>query len=248
MSSSAGNFASVPTVLPIEASQLRIKRADRLLLSVDQFSVTGGCTAIIGPNGAGKSLLIKTLAGLQTADSGAVLWAGLAPQRVDRRRVGLLLQRPVLLRRSALANIVYALRAAGVQAAQAKEQAVAALTQAGLDALAASPAKVLSGGEQQRLALARALALSPEVLFLDEPTASVDPVSTQSIEQMLRTATESGCTTVLVSHDLGQVRRLAQHVILMVKGGIVEHSPVGRFFDQPESAEGRAYLAGDLLL
>ncbi len=240
--------ATSTTVLPISASKLRIERADRLLLGIDELSVTGDCTAIIGPNGAGKSLLIKTLAGLQAADSGEVRWAGAAPQHTDRRRVGLLLQRPVLLRRSALANITYALRAAGVQASQAKEQAMAALTTAGLEALAASPAKVLSGGEQQRLALARALALSPEVLFLDEPTASVDPISTQSIELMLKSATEHGCTTVLVSHDLGQVRRLAQHVILMVKGGIVERSPVGRFFEQPQSAEGRAYLAGDLLL
>ncbi|MEE9335532.1 MAG: ATP-binding cassette domain-containing protein [Granulosicoccaceae bacterium] len=236
------------TTLPIDASQLRIKRANRLLLCIDKLSITGECTAIIGPNGAGKSLLIKTLAGLQEADSGAVMWAGAAPRHVDRRRVGLLLQRPVLLRRSAVANVIYALRAAGVQASQAKEQAIAALSEAGLGALAASPAKVLSGGEQQRLALARALALSPEVLFLDEPTASVDPISTQSIELMLKSATNNGCTTVLVSHDLGQVRRLAQHVILMVKGGIVEHSPVVRFFDQPESAQGRAYLAGDLLL
>ena len=241
-------MSSEPTVLPIEASQLRIKRSDRLLLAIDELSVTGDCTAIIGPNGAGKSLLIKTLAGLQATDSGKVLWAGAAPRHVDRRRVGLLLQRPVLLRRSALANITFALRAAGVQASQAKEQAMAVLTQAGLETLAASPAKVLSGGEQQRLALARALALSPEVLFLDEPTASVDPISTQSIEQMIKSATDNGCTTVLVSHDLGQVRRVAQHVILMVKGGIVEHSPVGQFFEQPQSAEGRSYLAGDLLL
>jgi len=236
------------TVLPIEAKKIRIERANRLLLGVNELSVAGQCTAIIGPNGAGKSLLIKTLAGLQEADSGDVLWAGAAPQFSDRRKVGLLLQRPGLLRRTALANIVYALRAAGVPASNAKVQAMAALTSAGLDTLAASPAKVLSGGEQQRLALARALALAPEILFLDEPTASVDPISTQSIELMLQSATQDGCTTVLVSHDLGQVRRLAQHVILMVKGGIVEHSPVGRFFEQPQSAEGQAYLAGDLLL
>ena len=242
------NKTSSSTVLPIAASQLRIERGERLLLGIDELSVSGECTAIIGPNGAGKSLLIKTLAGLQAADSGTVLWAGSQPRHVDRRRVGLLLQRPVLLRRSALANIVYALRAAGVPSGQAREQATSALSQAGLDALAASPAKVLSGGEQQRLALARALALFPEVLFLDEPTASVDPISTHAIELMLKSATSNGCTTVLVSHDLGQVRRLAQHVILMVKGGIVEHSPVSRFFDNPESAQGRAYLAGELLL
>ena len=244
MSSKAGSS----TMLPITASQLRIKRGERLLLGIDELSVSGECTAIIGPNGAGKSLLIKTLASLQAADSGTVLWAGSQPRQVDRRQVGLLLQRPVLLRRSALANIVYALRAAGVPSSRAREQAMSALDQAGLHALAASPAKVLSGGEQQRLALARALALSPEVLFLDEPTASVDPISTQSIELMLKSATSDGCTTVLVSHDLGQVRRLAQHVILMVKGGIVEHSPVSRFFDNPKSAQGRAYLAGELLL
>ncbi len=236
------------SVLPILASNLRIKRGERLLLNVDDLEVSGGCTAIIGPNGAGKSLLIKTLADLQQPDSGRVLWAGKSPEHNDRRRVGLLLQRPVLLRRTALANIIYAMRAAGVSAAHAREQATAALKRAGLEALATSPANVLSGGEQQRLALARALAMAPEVLFLDEPTASVDPISTQSNEQMLKTASTSGCTTVVVSHDLGQVRRLAQHVILMVKGGIVEHSPVSRFFESPASEQARAYLAGDLLL
>jgi tungstate transport system ATP-binding protein len=239
---------SSDSVLPILGSNLRIERADRVLLEVDKLDVTQGCTAVIGPNGAGKSLLIKTLAALQPLDAGQVLWAGVAPRHDARRRVGLLLQRPVLLRRSALANVIYALRAAGVSAEAARKEAMAALERAGLEALAASPANVLSGGEQQRLALARALALRPEVLFLDEPTASVDPISTQSIEQMLKEAADNGCTTMIVSHDLGQVRRLAQHVILMVKGGIVEHSPVDRFFDRPVSEQGRAYLAGDLLL
>lgn len=236
------------TVLPITASNLRIVRAERVLLQVDKLNVTGACTAVIGPNGAGKSLLIKTLAALQPLDAGTVMWAGVPPRLDARRQVGLLLQRPVLLRRSALANIIYALRAAGVPAKNAQKQALVALQRAGLEALAASPANVLSGGEQQRLALARALALQPEVLFLDEPTASVDPISTQSIEQMLKEALANGCTTMIVSHDLGQVRRLAQHVILMVKGGIVEHSPVDRFFERPSSEQGRAYLAGELLL
>jgi len=236
------------SVLPITATLLHMQRADRVLLNVSELSVDGGCTAIIGPNGSGKTLLIKALASIQPTDSGTVLWAGEKPQQKSRRQVGLLLQRPVLLRRSALANIVYALRSAGLPSKAAHERAIAALTQAGLSQLAGSPAKVLSGGEQQRLALARALALEPQVLFLDEPTASVDPISTQSIELMLKTATDNGCSTVLVSHDLGQVRRLASHVILMVKGGIVEHSPVQRFFEQPQSAQARAYLAGELLL
>lgn len=239
---------SSDTVLPISASNLRIVRADRVLLHVNKLDVTGACTAVIGPNGAGKSLLIKTLAALQPLDTGEVMWAGVAPRLDARRKVGLLLQRPVLLRRSALANIIYALRAAGVPSKKAQQQALTALKRAGLEALAASPANVLSGGEQQRLALARALALEPQVLFLDEPTASVDPNSTQSIEEMLKEASANGCTTMIVSHDLGQVRRLAQHVILMVKGGIVEHSPVERFFERPSSEQGRAYLAGELLL
>jgi tungstate transport system ATP-binding protein len=236
-------------VLPITASDLGIRRSNRDLLSVPSLSLGElGCSAIVGPNGAGKTLLVRTLAGLQSPDKGTVTWCRRAPDRQRQHRVGMLLQRPVLLRRSAAANIVYALQTIGISGEFAKQTAAQALQQAGLASLANTPARQLSGGEQQRLCLARALALEPAMLFLDEPTASVDPVSTLPIEQMLGNAISRGLRVVLVSHDLGQVRRLADEVLLMHAGRIVERSRSADFFTRPTTREGRAFIAGELLI
>lgn len=236
-------------VLPVEAESLRLQAGERVLLDIASLRLEGsGCTAIIGPNGAGKSLLIRVLAGLRTPQRGTITWHGTAPDRARQLQVGLLLQRPVLLRRSTRGNLVYALRAAGRSAAQALQQAEAALDQARLLQQANSPARRLSGGEQQRLALIRALLLQPSILFLDEPTASIDPVSTLPIEALLHQAVDEGVRVVIVSHDPGQVQRLANDVILMNHGRIVEHSNCEQFFSAPVSSEGQAYVAGKLLL
>lgn len=207
-----------------------------------------GCTAIVGPNGAGKSLLVRTLCNLQMPDSGAVSWAGHAPDVARRLRVGLLLQRPVLLRRSALANVVYALRISGMAKREAISTARSALHTAGLSALVDVSAQRLSGGEQQRLALVRALVLKPDMLFLDEATANVDPASTLVIEQQLFDAISTGLRVVLVTHDMGQVRRLADEVVLMHNGCVVEQSARQHFFEQSSNPLTRLWLAGELLL
>ncbi len=245
----AGKWRPASQVLPVSASRLIISRGARTLLSIDDIVFDGtGCTAIIGPNGSGKSLLVHTLAGLRPEDGATVRWQARRPDRMRRHRVGLLLQRPVLFRRSARANLEYALRAAGRSRIDARVRADAALSAAGLAGVGSVSALRLSGGEQQRLALARALCLEPELLFLDEPTASVDPVSTVPIEARLRQATTEGVLTVLVSHDLGQVRRLADEVILMHRGRIVERAPCEQFFATPATPEARAFIAGELLL
>lgn len=236
-------------VLPITATDIRITRDGRRLLDIDSLSLgTKGCTAIIGPNGAGKSLLIRALAGLQQTDAGLIRWGESAPTRDCQVQVGLLLQRPVLFARSVMANILYALAAAKVPNDEAKRRAQTALERGGLSTLSSTQAGVLSGGEQQRVALARALSLQPAILFLDEPTASVDPSTTLPIEEMLAAAMHDGTQLVLVSHDLGQVRRLADEVILLHHGRILERSEKNAFFERPNSPEGRAYLAGELLL
>ncbi len=247
------------TVLPIEGTALRITRSGRTVLNVPNVVVgASSCTAIIGPNGAGKSLLLRTLGGLLLPDSGQIRWGGKpAPnpsrsiatlQRSQRLAVGFVPQRPALLARTALQNLEYALKARGLNAAQGRANALAALEMAGLSAIVNTPAQRLSAGEQQRLALARALALEPAILLLDEPTASVDPVSTAPIEMMLKTASHSGCRIVIVSHDLNQVKRLADEVLLMNQGAVVEQQPVAPFFDAPKSDEARKWLAGELLV
>ncbi|MBX2838895.1 MAG: ATP-binding cassette domain-containing protein [Gammaproteobacteria bacterium] len=237
------------SVLPVTATDIQIIRKGRTLLQLDSIRFGDNpCVAIIGPNGAGKSLLIRCLAGLQEPDIGQVTWGRDPPDKARQLQVGLLLQRPVLLARSVLDNVLYALKAANIPREQAQARARAALDTAGLGKLVKAHAGVLSGGEQQRLALARALALRPQMLFLDEPTASIDPSSTLPIEQMLKEAISDGMKIVLVSHDLGQVRRLAEEVILLHHGRVLERGQAAEFFTHPRSAEAKAYLNGELLL
>jgi tungstate transport system ATP-binding protein len=155
-------------------------------------------------------------------------------------------QRPVMLRRSALANVVYALRLAGRSRREARRHAQAALDHGGLAALAERQARTLSGGEQQRLALARAWALEPEVLFLDEPTANLDPGATREIEAIIQSIHDSGTKIVLVTHNLGQAQRLGDEVLFLDRGRLVERASVERFFRQPATAEAAAFLQGEL--
>ena len=151
-------------------------------------------------------------------------------------------QRPVMLRRSALANVVYALKLAG----QPQSSALEALREVGLEHVAQRPARVLSGGEQQRLALARAWALHPEVLFLDEPTASLDPAATREIETIIKAFDAAGTKIVMATHNLGQAKRLADEVIYLHQGRVVERAPSEKFFSQPATAEAAAFIKGEL--
>ncbi|HEX5794508.1 MAG TPA: ATP-binding cassette domain-containing protein, partial [Geminicoccaceae bacterium] len=168
-----------PPILPLEAKGLVFEAGGRRLIDRLELSLRPGLRSVImGPNGAGKSLTLRLLHGLLAPSAGAVLWAGRPADRHTRRRQAMVFQRPVLLRRSALGNLRHALAARGVARSERAERAREALAAAGLAALARTPARRLSGGEQQRLALARALSLDPDVLVLDEPTASLDPAST----------------------------------------------------------------------
>jgi tungstate transport system ATP-binding protein len=154
-------------------------------------------------------------------------------------------QRPVMLRRSALANITYALALAEVQSSDREKLAREALRDVGLADKAERPARVLSGGEQQRLALARAWALHPEVLFLDEPTASLDPAATREIETVIKAFDASGTKIVMVTHNLGQARRLGDEVLFVHQGRVAELTPIDTFFSKPASAEAAAFIKGE---
>ena len=200
----------------------------------------GPSTIILGANGAGKSVLMRLMHGLLAPTQGKVTWKS----NDSRRHQAMVFQRPVMLRRSVLANVVYALHLAGV--ADAEPPAREALKEVGLAHLAHRPARVLSGGEQQRLALARAWALHPEVLFLDEPTASLDPSATREIEAVIRAFDAAGTKIVMATHNLGQARRLGDEVIFIHQGRLVERATVERFFKQPASAEAAAFIKGEL--
>jgi tungstate transport system ATP-binding protein len=200
----------------------------------------GPSTIILGANGAGKSVLMRLMHGLLAPTQGRISWNADTP----RPRQAMVFQRPVMLRRSALANVAYALKIARVE--NAARLALDALKEVGLAHLAHRPARVLSGGEQQRLALARAWALHPEVLFLDEPTASLDPSATREVEAIIRAFDASGTKIVMATHNLGQARRLGDEVLFIHQGRLVERAPVDRFFRQPASAEAAAFIKGEL--
>lgn len=237
------------TILPLEVSNLVYEAGGERLLHDVSFRLAAGTrTVVLGPNGAGKSLTLRLCHGLLAPTAGTVRWMGpgaLAAAPV-RERQAMVFQRPVLLRRSALANVTYALALRGVSRVERRERAMQALEETGLAPLAQRQARVLSAGEQQRLALARAWALRPEVLFLDEPTASLDPAATQAVERVIGAIHAAGTTVVMTTHDLGQARRLAQHVFFLHRGRLVESAPAERFFQLPATDEARAFLRGEL--
>jgi tungstate transport system ATP-binding protein len=234
-------------VRPVVACNVKFARRDRVLLDVEEFVAGGsGVTAMMGPNGAGKSLLLKCLANLAAPDSGMITWAGTAPDRARAARLGFVFQKPVLLRRSAQANVRHALRVTGTPGREATARAAQALGEAGLSHLAGMPARLLSGGEQQRLAIARAIALRPECLFLDEPTANLDPASVAKIEAMALAASRAGIKVLFVTHDAAQAHRISTDVVFMNAGRIVERTEAKRFFEMPQSSAAQAFLAGRL--
>ena len=213
---------------------------------IDRVSVEfteGPRTVILGPNGAGKSVLMRLCHGLFAPTSGSITWQGEAN---GRKRQAMVFQRPVMLRRSALANIVYGLKLAGVSPRERQLRARDVLEAVGLENVADRPARVLSGGEQQRLALARAWALGPEVLFLDEPTANLDPGSTREIESLIGQVRASGTKIIMTTHNLGQAKRLGDEILFLADGRLVERSLVSQFFQQPASAEAAAFIRGEL--
>ena len=244
MGDAAGAAASLP-LLPVVARGLVFEAGGkRLIDGIDLVLSAGAITVIMGPNGAGKSLLLRLLHGMIEPTAGTVRWGGEPPDDAVRRRQAMVFQRPVLLRRSVAANVEFVLNQRGPAG---KERCRELLRQVELEALASRPARLLSGGEQQRLVLVRALATEPEVLFLDEPTASLDPHSTAMIERIVRAMHERGTKIVFVTHDLGQARRLAQEVVFLHAGRVVEHAPAPEFFTRPASPQAQDYLAGRLV-
>jgi len=240
---------SAGQVLPLELRRLSLEASGRRLIdSIDLTVEEPGITVILGPNGAGKSLLLRLAHGLVAPTEGTILWGGRPMDDDIRRRQAMVFQKPVLLRRTSAANITYALGLRGVARSERDARARQALELAGLERHAFTPARVLSGGEQQRLCLARALSLGPEVLLLDEPTASLDPASTLAIERLLIGAKHRGIKVIVVTHDVGQARRLAQDVIFLHHGRLIEHQPAKGFFEQPESDMARDFMAGGLVL
>jgi len=219
--------------------------ASHILHDVSLAIPSGGPTVVIGPNGSGKTTLLRILSGLLVATRGCIAWG---TRDAVPERLAIVFQRPTMLRRSAAANLRYALRAAHIPRAAHAKRTAELLALVGLEAFGERPARRLSGGEQQRLALARALARDPTVLLLDEPTASLDPAATKSVEEVIRAVAARGIKVVMTTHDLGAARRLAADVVMLHRGRVLATGPSPVFFSTPPNADVATFLAGDLLL
>ncbi|MEZ5715992.1 MAG: ATP-binding cassette domain-containing protein [Paracoccaceae bacterium] len=245
LSPSADNGAAIPALVETRGLCFEVG-GKRLIDGIDATIAQGRCTVVMGANGTGKSLFLRLIHGLLTPTDGSVSWRGHPLDRAARAAQAMVFQRPVLLRRSVLANLRFALAARGIRGADCRAREAAALKEARLEHLANRPARVLSGGEQQRLAVIRALAGTPELLLLDEPTASLDPASTAAVESLIAAAKQRGVTVVLVTHDIGQARRLGDDLIFLHAGRVAETGPVARVLDAPRSAPARAWTEGRL--
>lgn len=221
----------------------------RELTILDHVSLVfaaGAPTMLVGPNGSGKTSLMRVAMGLVPPSAGRVTYGGRSGTPPLRRAI--VFQRPVMLRRSAAGNLTYALAAAGLKRAEREAAAQELLDRVGLGALGERPARRMSGGEQQRLAIARALAKEPEILFLDEPTASLDPAATKATEDIIRGIAKRGIKIVMATHDLGEARRLGGEIVLMNRGRVVEVADAQTFFTAPKTEAARRFVAGELLV
>jgi tungstate transport system ATP-binding protein len=231
-------------MFPIRIRDLRFQPNGRKVLDGVDLELGGdGITLVLGPNGAGKSVLLRTLCGLIEPSAGSIEWGGGAPPVFG---VTMVFQHPMMLRASVLENVALALKPHGVAHAERQRRAAQVLARVGLANRAADSARQLSGGEQQRLALARAWLVRPRLLLLDEPTASLDPSATAEVERIVREIRTDGTRIVMTTHNLGQATRLGDDVVFMSAGRVREHAPVQRFFARPASEEARLFIQGEL--
>ena len=234
------------SILPLTLAAATVRRqGKRLLGPVDLTLGPGGITVIVGPNGSGKTTLLRVMHGVERLTDGAADWA--VPQRAAQARQAFVFQTPIMLRRSVDANLRYPLSLHGIARADQNRAVTDWAARIGLSAALDTPAPRLSGGERQKLALARALIATPEVLFLDEPCASLDGAATLAIEALLRRARDGGVRIVMATHDMGQARRLADDAIFVLGGRIAEVAPVARFFGAPQHPALAAFLNGDIV-
>ena len=236
----------VTTLFPLIARGAETRRQGKTLVGPVDLDITGdGITTIIGPNGSGKTSLLRLLSGAARLNRGTITWAcGTDEARLHQSFV---FQRPVMLRRSVVDNLVYPLRLRNEPKETARAKAETWAETVGLSDMLHRAASGLSGGEQQKLALARALITDPKVVFLDEPTAALDGRSTADVERVLKLAKSTETSLIMTTHDMGQVRRLADRVVFLLRGRIHETADAADFLENPQTEEAQAFLNGDIV-
>ena len=234
-------------ILPLTLSGVNFEVGGmRLLKDLTLTLEAGTRTVLLGPNGAGKSLFLRVCHGLLRPTSGQITWHGPAGDTAARHQA-MVFQRPVMLRRSVWANLAYVLKSRDLSRTERRPLVDEMLQKTGLLRLAKVPARSLSYGEQQRLAMARAWLMRPEILFLDEPTANLDPAATHALEDIMESIHQTGTKIILATHDLAQANRIADDVLFMYRGRILENAPAAQFFKAPQNDLAAAFLKGELL-
>ena len=236
----------VSDLFPLKVRGAVTRRRGKTLVGPVDLDLDGqGASVVIGPNGSGKTTLLRLLHGAARLNEGTISWA--CSTDTARHHQAFVFQRPVMLRRSVEDNIAYPLQVRGMRKPEARAKARDWAERVGLAGMLDRSATVLSGGEQQKLALARALIVGPKLLFMDEPCAALDGRAMREIEAILQNAIASGTRLIMATHDMGQARRLADQVVFLLHGRVHESGPSAAFFETPETPQARAFLQGDIV-
>ncbi len=234
------------SLLPIQINNLAFKTPTRNLISKINLRINSKTISVImGPNGSGKSIFLRIIHGLITPSTGSFSFNGETINKAIKKRQSMVFQKPTLLRRTVWSNLIF-VDSLDKKVEPAKCKSI--LKKVGLEHLINHPAQLLSGGEQQRLALARALITKPDLLLLDEPTANLDPTSISVIENIVKNASDSNVKVIFVTHDIRQARRLGSDIIFFHNGQVTEHTDTKIFFDKPFSREAKAFLDGEIMI
>ena len=234
------------SLTPIVVSNLSLllgktKILDKIKCKIHNESIV----AVLGPNGAGKSMFLKTINGLIGVESRKINFNSIEINNYIRKEIAMVFQKPTLLRRSVFENMQFVL---DKKNKLSNLEIMKLLQRVSLDTFKDKPARLLSGGEQQRLSLARALLINPSLLLLDEPTANLDPYSVNLIEEIILDENKKGKTIILTTHDMGQAKRLAKEILFFNKGKLLEQTKAINFFKKPKTKEAQSYINGKILL
>lgn len=237
---------NAPPILPLELHGAIVsRRGKRIVGPINHKIEPTGFSIVIGPNGSGKTTFLRMMHGLERLSGGHKNWN--INEQDARAHQAYVFQSPVMMRRSVLDNVAYPLIVHGLSKKEARLKARAWIERFGLSDAAERQANRLSGGECQKIALARALIRAPQILFLDEPCANLDGRATREIEQILMETYKSGTRIIMATHDMGQARRLARDIFFIYRGVIHEHSDADVFFQRPDTPEARTFIQGGIV-
>ena len=239
-------FVGAHDLTPIQFKDLSVILGQKIILDKINCKIkSNSITAVLGPNGAGKSIFLQTINGLFSIQSGRLNFNLMEINQEIRKQQAMVFQNPVLLRRTVIANLQFI---SNLRNKESNRFLKKILSKVGLEGYEKKPARLLSGGEKQRLSMARALIINPNLLLLDEPTANLDPYSLKLIEDLVLEENSIGKTIIFTTHDMSQAKRLATDVIFLNKGKVLEQTISKTFFKSPKTLEAQKYINGEILI